>query len=272
MHCNFNLVIWIRQQALQKTVVNHLVAVCILDNAVRVRSIRGHCDVVAVHTETAILFGYHHYHSRGKKCRPARPGSPRLSRKEHPPPPCLWMIINMKMMMMMVRMRKGVTLVTSSTHLIARTIRYLSSSLKTGGPWKWLLINHLPHLMRTHHSLIISREGLIVNPSLSTGKGLLIHSLQKDWWWENVRAPPKPGGIGKSQGSREILRVKGVDFSDSDSESVTINPSLLMMRERKIIRFLTRHISVEKAGYCGWPSQHHLHYTAELAKLEFHCM
>ena len=63
-----------------------------------------------------------------------------------------------------------------------------------------------------------------------------------------------------------------MDFSDSDSESVKINPSLLMMRERKIIRFLTRHISVEKAGYCGRPSQHHLHYTAELAKLEFHCM
>ena len=32
-----------------------------------------------------------------------------------------------------------------------------------------------------------------VNPSLSTGKDFLIHSLSKDWWWENVRTPPKLG-------------------------------------------------------------------------------
>ena len=32
-----------------------------------------------------------------------------------------------------------------------------------------------------------------VNPSLSTGKDFLIHSLSKNWCWEIVRAPPKLG-------------------------------------------------------------------------------
>ena len=51
-------------------------------------------------------------------------------------------------------------------------------------------------VVHTMHCLIISREGLIltlVNPSLSTGKDFLFHSLKKDWWWENVRTPPKLG-------------------------------------------------------------------------------
>ena len=36
-----------------------------------------------------------------------------------------------------------------------------------------------------------------VNPSLSTGKDFLTHSLYKNLWWEDVRTPPKLG-IGKS--------------------------------------------------------------------------
>ena len=35
-----------------------------------------------------------------------------------------------------------------------------------------------------------------VNPSLSTGKDFLIHSLKKNWLWENVRPPPKLRRLG----------------------------------------------------------------------------
>ena len=53
-------------------------------------------------------------------------------------------------------------------------------------------ITALLHATFSHH-----QQGRIdfntVNPYLSTGKGFLIHSLQKNWCWEIVRTPPKLG-------------------------------------------------------------------------------
>ena len=43
------------EKSLVPSLPNHLVSACILDNAVGVRSIRSHCDVVAMDTKTAAL-------------------------------------------------------------------------------------------------------------------------------------------------------------------------------------------------------------------------
>ena len=80
-----------------------------------------------------------------------------------------------------------------------------------------------------NHSLIISREGLIVNPSLSTGKGLLIHSLQKDWWWENVRTPPKLGRYWEihPRRPRDFRRPKRFPKGEARGKSPATGPVMV---------------------------------------------